>query len=46
MMEDANNSSQGQPEPKRLAIGVEGGFDGRGFTEETKYYLATIKVNV
>lgn len=42
MMEDVNNSSQGQPEPKRLAIGVEGGFDGRGFTEETKYYLATI----
>ena len=26
--------------PKRLAIGVDGGFDGRGYTEETKYLLA------
>merc|ERR1712060_932263 len=41
MMQDASDS-QGQPEPKRLAIGVEGGFDGRGFTEEVKYYLATV----
>lgn len=44
-VENAENTANSQDSnapspPKRLAIGVEGGFDGRGFTEETKYMLA------
>ena len=39
-MPTPENIDTDAPKPKRLAIGVEGGFDGRGFTEVKETMLA------
>lgn len=40
------STGESTPEPKRLAIGVEGGFDGRGYTEQTQYNIACFDKNI